>query len=112
MTPLFRYAKTMPDPTWAPPIQSLDIAPEKKPRLPWLNARTFLTLSIIGYALDFLNGTPGKIFNLIGLIGLIAGFVTIVENMVESGIHRKWNKRQLLLGWLLLVAAVLVGLYI
>ncbi len=101
----------MPEPTWAPPIQSLDIAPEKKPRLPWLNARNILIVSIIGYALDFFSGTVGKVFNLIGLIGLVLGFVILVENMVESGVHRKWNARQLLIGWLLLVASVLVGIY-
>ena len=101
----------MSEPTWAPPIQSLDIAPEKKPRLPWLNARTFLIVSIIGYALDFPHNTFGKVSNLVGLIGLVGGFVILVENMVESGIHRKWNARTLLLGWLLLVTAVLVGIY-
>lgn len=101
----------MPEPTWAPPIQSLDIAPEKKPRLPWLNARNVLIVSILGYIFDFPHNTFGKISNLVGLIGLVLGFVMLVENAVESGIHRKWNGRQLLIGWLLLVAAVVVGIY-
>jgi hypothetical protein len=102
----------MPDQQWTQPLQAVDIAPEKKRRLPWINPTTVLTAALIGYFLDGFKDGVGIFFSWVGLIGLLLGFILLVNDSVEAAIHRKVNESRLALNWLLLIATILVGIYV
>lgn len=102
----------MPEQEWLPPIQAVDIAPEKKARFPWFNPTTVLIVSAVGYLLDGFKGRPGLFFSWVGLIGLAVGFMMLVNDSVIAGIRKKTQGHNLGLNWFLFVLAIVVGIYI
>ena len=99
------------EPNWTQPFRSLEITPEKRRRWPWINPLAILGISLAGYILDNISGRVGSVFNTIAFLSLIFGFVLLVNDTVEAGVHRNISLRNLVIGWLLLLVAILVGVY-